>query len=158
MGGVTPGAPSPLGEGDDLSGFSCGVGAVDSWVSRWARRAQASGTARVYVSRAGGRVAGLYSLSARSVARAGAAGAVRRNAPDPVPCTLLGMLGVDRRFQGTGLGRSLLRDAVLRARSAASVVGSRALVVEPADDAARSFYARFGFAPLDAEGRMFLRL
>lgn len=159
MGGVAFGAPAPLSPEDDLAAFSCGLELVDSWVHKWARKAEATNTARIYVAHAGSEVAGLYSLSTHAIARErGIAGTLRRNAPDPIPCTLLGMLGVDSRFQGLGLGWSLLRDAILRAKQASLVVASRALVVEPAGSELVAFYKRYGFSELDAEGRLFLRL
>lgn len=159
MGAMSVEAPSLLVPADDLSEFACGVDVVDSWARKWAHRAMETNTARVYVSRCGPQVAGLYTLSTHSVERRqGVAGSLRRNAPDPIPCTLLGILGVDGRFQGMGLGWSLLRDAILRARQASAVVASRALVVDPANEAAAGFYRHFGFSPLDDEGRLFLRL
>lgn len=151
--------PRLLALEDDLSAFHSGVEVVDSWVAKWARKAMSSNTARVYVACAGGKVAGIYSLSTYAVKRgSGIAGALRRNSPDPIPCTLLGMLGVDESFQGVGLGWSLLQNAILRAKKASEVVASRALVVEPATGSAAAFYQHFGFKPLDDQGRLFLPL
>lgn len=151
-------APRLLTPDDDLSGFSCGLELVDDWVHKWAHRAMAANTARVYVSFAGNKVAGIYSLSTHSIARArSVAGALRRNSPDPIPCTLLGMLGVDANFKGGGVGWSLLRDAILRSSAAAETVASRALVVEPANDEAADFYRHFGFREAE-EGVLFIKL
>ena len=95
-----------------------------------------SGTLAPYVTREtdGGRVAGYYCFSAFSLVRSTAAGALSRNAPDPIPAVLLGTLAVDRRFQGAHLGTSLLRDAVLNATTAAERIGMRALIVDALDD------------------------
>jgi GNAT superfamily N-acetyltransferase len=49
--------------------------------------------------------------------------------------------------QGAGLGRHLLRDALVRAVKVADDVGVRALHVHAKDDAVRTFYVKFGFAP-----------
>ena len=40
-------------------------------------------------------------------------GRIRRNMPDPVPNMLLARLAVDTSLQGRGIGRALLRDAIL---------------------------------------------
>ena len=67
--------------------------------------------------------------------------------PDPVPIMLLARLAIDRNWQGRGLGRSLLRDAVLRTIQAADIVGIRALLVHAISDEARRFCQYFGFDP-----------
>jgi GNAT superfamily N-acetyltransferase len=65
----------------------------------------------------------------------------------PVPVILLARLAVDRTEQGKGLGAALLKDAILRAASAADIVGCRALLVHAKDKQAQAFYQRFGFEP-----------
>jgi len=65
----------------------------------------------------------------------------------PIPITLLARLGVDNSEKGTGLGRGLLKDAVLRAFQASELVGSRAIVTHAKNEAAKMFYLRFDFVP-----------
>ena len=85
------------------------------------------------------RVVGFYSLAASSVKLEDAPGKVRRNMPEPIPVILLGRLAVDTRRQGSGLGASLLQDAVRRVAGIADDVGVRALLVHAIDEpAARS--------------------
>lgn len=157
MSGFT--TPRPLSLSDRLGGFRCGVAVVDHWVAAHAQKAMKNNTAVVYISFCEGRAAGIYSLSAHSVYRDDVQGGwLKRNTPEQIPVTLLGMLGVDACFQGQGLGSSLLRDAIARSRHAAEEVGSRALLVDPADERARLFYARFGFRPLLGTGRMYVPL
>jgi GNAT superfamily N-acetyltransferase len=71
--------------------------------------------------------------------------------PDPIPVMVIGRLAVDRAFQGQGFGGSLLRDAILRTITAASVVGVRAILVHAVSEEARQFYERCGFraSPID---------
>ena len=71
---------------------------------------------------------------------------------------LLGMLGVDEDFKGMGLGAALLRDAVLNASKVAAIAGARALVVDPVDEAAATFYGHFGFRRISDSGRMAIKL
>lgn len=70
---------------------------------------------------------------------------------------LLGMLGVDDDFKGIGLGAAL-RDAIINAAKVAAIAGARALVVDPVDDSAAAFYARFGFSHIGDSGRMAIKL
>ena len=152
-------APRQLGEKDDLSNFSCRTEIVDNRVRHRAHKAMSQGTAVVYVCLADEQVAGLYSLSAHSVARSDVRGGwLRRNTPEQIPAVLLGMLGVDGDYQGRGLGRSLLRDAVLRARSVSREIGARALLVDPTDESTSRFYEKYGFRALPETQRLFLPL
>ena len=72
---------------------------------------------------------------------------------------LLARLAVDSTEQGQGLGSALLKDALLRTVHAAEIAGLRAMLVHAKDDAAKSFYEKFGFepSPIDAY-HLFLRV
>ncbi len=61
---------------------------------------------------------------------------------------LLARLAVDRREQGQGLGKALLKDALLRTSQAADIAGIRALLVHAKDDEARLWYQeKYNFEP-----------
>lgn len=151
--------PRQLLSGESLAGFSCGLPIVDAWAQRYAPKAAERGSAIVYVSYCEGVPAGFYMLSSHSICREDVSGGwVRRNSPEQIPAILLGMLGVDSRYKGQGLGARLLSDAIKNSLRAASIIGSKVLVVDPADDAAQSFYAHFGFLRLPGTTRMFLPL
>lgn len=158
MGGVGFDRPRPLQNDDDIDGFSSGTELIDRWVATRARHAREAGTAVVYASFCGKTLAGFYTLSAQSVLRASTSGWLARNAPLQIPVILLGMLGVDARYQGQGLGRDLLLDAVHRSELVAEHIGARALVVDPIDESARRFYEHFGFSPVPGSDRMFAKL
>jgi GNAT superfamily N-acetyltransferase len=148
MGAVRPlFAPAPLAPEHSLDPFDSGVAPLDDWLKRRARSNQAEGASRTFVLCAGSRVVGYYSLAAGSVTHATATGKVRRNMPEPVPVILLGRLAIDRDWQGKGLGTDLLRDAVMRATSAAGTIGVRAILVHAVSEAAKAFYERNGFRP-----------
>jgi GNAT superfamily N-acetyltransferase len=142
---VTDVAIEALRQEHDLSSFGCGVSALDGWLRARAWRNQTTGDSRTFVIAPHGRVLGFYALSTASAARVGLTGALRRNAPDPVPLLLLGQLAVDVTQRGKGLGRRLLGDACLRSLEVLHRAGFRALATHPIDDAAARFYARFGF-------------
>ena len=65
----------------------------------------------------------------------------------PVPIMLLARLAVDRRWQGQGVGKALLRDAMQRTLQAADIAGIRAFAFHAKDDEARRFYQHFDFIP-----------
>jgi len=102
-------------------------------------------------------VRGYYTLSATAIHLAELPAALAKRLPryPAVPATLMGRLAVDRSFRGRGLGEFLLLDAF--ARTLRSEIASFAFVVDAKNDAAASFYARYGFRSLSAaERRLFL--
>ncbi|MBT1175451.1 GNAT family N-acetyltransferase [Bifidobacterium sp. LC6] len=147
-------------EDDNIQDFSCGIPLIDDWAHKRALGAAKHGTAVPYISTtAEGAIAGFYTLSAYSVNRDSVLGGwLRRNTPDRIPAILIGMLGVDVRFQGEGLGWKLLQDAIIRAHAISQQLGSRAIIVDPYNDSARSFYEHFGFRPIPGNDSMYLKL
>lgn len=148
--GVTK-PPELLTREHRLSAFSSTEPSLDDWLKRQALKSQESGAARTYVVAAENVVVGYYSLAVGSVSRRVSVSRVRRNMPDPIPVMLLARLAIDVHWQGRGLGRSLLRDAVLRTLQAADIVGIRALLVHAISEDAKRFYQYFGFRPSEIE-------
>ena len=140
-------APVKLQPEHDISKFDCGEPVLNDWLRQHALQNQQSSASITYVILDEKRVVGYYSLAAGSVARQIATGRVRRNVPEPVPVVVLGRLAVNRDDQGSGLGRALLRDGVLRTLQAAEIVGVRAILVHALSDKAKRFYEDCGFAP-----------
>lgn len=138
-------APTVLTSSHQLDDFDCGEPALNEWLTRRALANQLAGATRTYVVAAGTKVVGYYGLSAGAVAHVDAPRKTKRNMPDPVPVVLLGRLAVDRAWHGRGVGAGLLRDAVLRVRQAAEVVGIRAILVHALHEPAARFYEKFGF-------------
>lgn len=73
-----------------------------------------------------------------------------------IPTTLLGRLAIDSRFQGRGIGKILLIDALKRSFETAKIIGSFAVVADPIDVNAVRFYEKYGFITLPDSGKMFL--
>lgn len=146
-GGSGISAPEKLRPGHDVSAFNSGIPALDDWLRRRALANEESGASRTYVICEGGRVIGYYALAAGAVAANSAPGRTRRNMPDPVPVMVLGRLAIDASCQGGGLGRGLLRDAILRTLQAADIAGIRAMLTHAISEDAKKFYERCGFKP-----------
>ncbi|WP_240541680.1 N-acetyltransferase [Bifidobacterium callimiconis] len=150
--------PRRLTSEDDISDFDCGLPVVNDWLSRHLRMAGRQHTAVAYGTFDGSTLAGYYTLSAYSMTHDDASGWLRRNSPDPIPVILLGMLGVDVRYQTMHVGGQLLRDALLRVLSAAEIIGARALVVEPVTERAAGFYTHYEFRHIAGSEMMFIPL
>jgi GNAT superfamily N-acetyltransferase len=86
-----------------------------------------------------------------SVVRTQSPGRIRRNMPESIPVMVLGRLAVDKRWQSKGLGKALLRDAILRTLHVSGQVGARAILVHAISEPAKFFYKSHGFleSPLD---------
>jgi GNAT superfamily N-acetyltransferase len=141
------GAPEKLRPDHDFSSFDSGTLVLDDWLRRRALPNQDGGASRTYVICVERRVVGYYSLAAGAVAQAEATGRIRRNMPEPVPVMVIGRLAIDSHYQGRGLGRALLRDAVLRTVQAADIAGIRAVLVHAISEDAKRFYQRCGLHP-----------
>ena len=106
---------------------------------------EASGASRTYVVCIDNTVVGFDCLATGAVVRDDAPKPMQRNMPDPIPVMVLGRLAVDRRYQGQGIGKALLRDAMLRVLQAAEIVGVKAILVHAPSDEAKRFYLAHGF-------------
>jgi predicted N-acetyltransferase YhbS len=138
-------APVPLTDAHRLDSFHCTESNLESWLKQRALKNQLEGASRTFVVCEGEAVVGYYCLSAGSVSRSDAPGGFRRNMPEPVPVVVLGRLAVDSRWMGKGIGRGMLKDAVLRTASIAQQLGVRALLCHAISEDAKAFYVRHGF-------------
>ena len=137
-----------LAGSDAVESFDCGQPALNQFLHRFALVNQKSNSAQTYVSCQGGLVVGFYSLVDGSVETAAAAPRVIKGIPQhPVPVMILARLAVDLQHQGAGLGKSLLKDALLRTAQAADIAGIRALLVHAKDETARQWYLNWEFEP-----------
>jgi predicted N-acetyltransferase YhbS len=139
--------PVPLAAEHDCSAFDCGDEILNAWLVHRAKTNQTSRASRTYVTTRGRVVVGYSSLSTFAIARRAATSRVARNMPEPIPAILLGRLAVDRELQGTGLGKGLLRDAIVRTLQVADQVAVRVLVVHAINETACHWYRQFGFEP-----------
>jgi GNAT superfamily N-acetyltransferase len=141
--------PAPLEKHHRLDDFDCGEPALNEWLTRHARGAHASGSARVFVTTLddGETVVGYYALAAAQVGPEAATERALKGQPRtrPVPAVLLARLAVDTEHQRAGLGRSLLQDVMLRCLDAAEAIGARVLLVHAKHEAAKAWYLQFGF-------------
>jgi GNAT superfamily N-acetyltransferase len=131
-----------------IDAFDCGQPDLNRWLVRYALQNQGANAAQTYVGLANKLVVGYYSLAIGQVEYADAPERLQKGlARHPVPIMLLARLAVHRDWQGKGIGRALLRDAVLRTLQAADIAGIRSLAVHAKDERARQYYEQFDFAP-----------
>jgi len=151
---VTKASPEGLSPAHKLTAqdithpFDCGREELDRFLKKFALANRAADAAQTYVTCRANRVVGYYSLAVGSVQpEESPPRAVRGLARHPVPVMILARLAVDRSEQGAGIGKALLKDALLRTAQAADIAGIRALVVHAKDENARRWYEQFDFEP-----------
>lgn len=147
-GGTGHGAVRKLAAADGVESLDCGQPALNQFLQRYALVNQKAHSAQTCVCCLQGQAVGFYSLAVGSVDVANgptrvAKGLVRH----PVPVMILARLAVAQAHQGQGLGRALLKDALLRTAQATDIAGIRCLLVHAKDDAARQGYASWEFEP-----------
>ncbi|WP_457589005.1 GNAT family N-acetyltransferase [Ensifer canadensis] len=139
--------PCPLADHHILDGFRSGKPSLDDWLKDMARYNQEQGYSRTFViADADSRVVGYHSICAGMIHRSDVSRSVKgAKAPLEVPVAVLARLAVTAEHQGKGLGRALLKNALMSIVSAAQVVAFRGVVVHAIDDDAVRFYMKHHF-------------
>ncbi len=139
-------APELLTDNHELSGFACGKPPLNQYLKKYALINQENEISRTYVAARGDRVVGYYTLTFGSVSHDNATPQIKAELPQyPIPIILLARLAVAQKEAGKGLGKGLLKDALLRTIQAADIGGLRAMLTNAKDDDAKRFYQKFGF-------------
>lgn len=143
-----------------LDSFNSGKSALDEWLKKHSLQAGSGNTATTFVVTNKEReVVGYYSLSTGSISQEAAADRIRKGtARYEIPVILLARLAVDESYQRSGVGRALLRDAVIRVVNISLEVGVRAILTHPIDAEAANFYLKYGFerSPIPPDQLMIL--
>jgi len=72
-----------------------------------------------------------------------------------IPVVLLGQLGVDKAFQGRGLGELLLMDAQARVDEISRRTGIRAMMLDARNERLANWYEQHDFVRFPGQLRMF---
>lgn len=144
-----PGRIEPLAANHDRRTFSCGVGALDEYLRRFARQHAEVNVSRTYVAIEGLAIRGFYSLAMSGIRKENLpAKHVSRFPNFPLPFARLARLAVDIRHQRQGLGDLLLADALQRCLRLSVEIGMIGVIVDAKDEHARGWYERYEFERL----------
>ena len=103
---------------------------LNRYLLRSAWQNQQAGVAQTYVALAGDSAIGYYTLAVGHMMREEAPERLTKGlARHPVPIMWLARLAIDHRWHGQGVGKALLKDAMLRTLQAADIAGTRAFAV-----------------------------
>lgn len=150
----------PLTKQHDRAAFRCASAPLNTYLQQIARKDAERHVAAAFVmvdEASPATIVGYYTLSAFAVDVTELPEAMQRKLPryPRLPATLLGRLARDERFPGTG--SLLLMDALARALQKSAEIASLAVVADAKDEAALTFYRKFGFTQLGSDpNRVFL--
>lgn len=139
--------PCPILDTHNLTGFNSGKEALDAWLRDMSVYNQTQGYSRTFViTDEENNVVAYHSVCAGMIHRNDVPRAIGgHKSPTEIPVALLARLAVTQEHQGNGLGKALLKNALMSIVSAAQVVAFRAVVVHVIDEDALQFYKKHGF-------------
>ncbi|WP_194766207.1 GNAT family N-acetyltransferase [Tamlana sp. I1] len=151
----------PLNSSHKKSAFSCGKELLDTYIHKQANQDIKRKLSACFVINDANTnlIKGYYTLSNNSIPLEFIPARIQKKLPrtyHSIPTTLLGRLAIDDKFQGQGIGKLLLIDALKRSYDISKTIGSFAVVADPIDKEAESFYLKYGFIKLPDSGKMFL--
>lgn len=152
----------PLNPSHIKSDFDCGKPLLNNYLHLQAKQdVKRKLSACFILSNRENKIKGYYTLSSSSIQRDILPITVIKKLPPSyvdLPTTLLGRLAVDLNYKGQGLGQLLLIDALKRSFDTSLRIGSMAVIVDPIDEDAVSFYRKYGFILLPDSGKMFIAM
>ena len=130
----------------DRQQFDCGDNALNDYLRRYARQHAEANISRTYVASEAQRICGYYSLAMAAIKKQQLPNKYhKRFANYPVPMARLARLAVDVDYQGRGLGKLLLMDALYRCLELSRNIGMAGVVVDAKHEQALAFYQNFEF-------------
>ncbi len=146
----------------DRTGFSCGIGSIDSWFKQSISQQIKNDRVRVWCGiNEDGVLVGFYALSAYTIDLPSAGHLVRRGDLHDLPAIYLNAIAVDKTQQGQGVGNDLLMHVIRKCIKVSGDIGVAAIVLDVRNDddfdKRARFYNRYGFKILEeGEYRMAL--
>lgn len=137
----------------DRSHFDCGVQSLNHFIQRQVSQDARRNLNRCYAATHTdhpGRLAGYYTLSSHSIEPDDLPHNQSDSPYSSIPAALIGRLAACQSFQGQGLGKALVADAIKRLVKLRESLGVSLIIVDPLGEDVVAFYERFGFEEADA--------
>lgn len=125
--------------------FDCGVAELNDWFCRMAGQQQEKHIAKTFVVidlASPDTPLGFYALTASQI---DGREMPDKKRPNLVPVILVGRFAVAASYQGQGLGKILLMNALERVAKISDEVGIMAVIVHAKETQAANFYRKYGF-------------
>jgi ribosomal protein S18 acetylase RimI-like enzyme len=142
--------------------FDCGKEPLNNYLKLQARQDMKKMLSVCFVlAEENSNILGYYTLSNSSIPLHHFPEKLQQKLPSAygsIPATLLGRLAIDNKYHRSGLGKMLLMDALKKSFENSFKIASFAVIVDPIDDEAVSFYEKYDFIQLPDSKRMMLAM
>jgi len=131
-----------------LNNFDCGNDMINRFLKKNLKKRVKKNLSRAYVILDNNeKFVAFYTLDSFSIAKDDFKNIEKPSLPPLVPVIKLGMLGVDKKYQGKGFGKRVLKSAITKTLEVSKVIGCVGLYLLAEKDAIE-FYEKFGFVKL----------
>jgi len=154
----------PLSKSHDRDGFDCASEPLNFFLKQTARQHASRGVSRTFVlveedAHEPKPILGFFSLNLCQIKSEALSHEEAKKLPRDVSAVRLGRLAVAKAFQRQGIGKTLLVAAMRKFLEIFETAGGIGMFVDAKDEAAKRYYAQFGFVSLPSqELQMFLPL
>lgn len=142
-----------------LKAFDCNNEMINKFVQKSLKKRVKKHLSQAYVLLDNENFIGFYTLDTFSITQDDFEIDRPLGLPPAVPVIKLGMLGIDKAYQGQGLGKRLLQDALLKVCQVSKLAGCAGVYLL-AEKEAIEFYTKLGFVKIkdDEPLPMFLKI
>lgn len=130
-----------------LKKFDCANEMINRFVQKSLKKRLKKHLSQAYILLNNNDIVGFYTLDTFAISKDTFELENSTGLPPMIPVIKLGMLGVDRQYQGKGIGKRLLRDTMLKVVEISEVVGCSGVYLL-AESSAVGFYESLGFVKL----------
>lgn len=142
-----------LNKSHDKNVFDCGNDDINRYLKQLASQHTKKGIAQTHVLSDGAIIQGFYTLSNTFIDNQD--GQIK-GYPKQIPAIIIGRMGVDKQFQGQGIGKILLSHALSEIAKLAKETGIVFVIIDAKDDKLANHYQQFGFSPTEQSLRLIL--
>lgn len=132
-----------------INNFDCGDNNLNEYLKKYARQNDHRRLGRTFLLiKDDFTVIGFYTLTTGEIRPDYLDEEERKRLPKyPIPCLRICRLAVDKKYQGSGFGKTMIKEIIKKTLQISDIVGLFALIVEPKDSAV-GFYEHYGFKNL----------
>lgn len=143
-----------LSEGVDVSSFDCGENHINEFLHNSEKyHNQGLSSVNCLVAKENSQLIGFYAIAPSSIPKKLSTELLSDTIEFPIPCWLLGMLGIDNQFKGNKKGEALLLYAIHDICCRAANGAGAGIYVDAINEQVVDFYKKYGFKDLKNKTR-----
>lgn len=133
---------SKLDDSHDKKAFDCGNDIINHYLKNMAKQHAKKGISKTHILHKDSQILGFYTLSNLHIENNDNQ---IKGYPRQIPAILIGKMGVDMRYQGQGLSKLLLSQALKHIKKIADETGIAFAIIDAKDESLASYYEKFSF-------------